>query len=325
MDHIQIFPQFIFFLPNHQGSVQVTACFLDTIEIVKYNSKLFAENVEIYHINDSEWSKYTFNKTPQPYKTYIQLSESYYVLEDDYHIEKFEQERNELVDLLGRLNAESVSFRETVNNVCGVNVILSGDFCAPLGGGLGEEKKKKDEMLQDNVFDNKHLSEKDIRRNFAYCLPKSKVLQEVVKRRLSGVLFDHYSFSFNDYTNVSGKLTDTLSGVLGISCNREYSRKVTYEYTIKYYPYASPSNVSKHVSFEDGVVYDFNATSKVCDSIFNHTPFCLWPKSNCIKSNDNKRSDKTNEKCNEKCNEKSSDKSMAPIPSNTSYEMEYII
>jgi len=315
MDHIQILPQFIFFLPNHQGSVQMTACFLDTIEIVKYNSKLFSENVEICHINDSEkWSKYTFNKSPQPHKTYVHLFETYYVLDDDYHIEKFERERNELVDLLGRLNAESVSFRETINNSCGVNVILSGDFCGTLGGELGEEKKKEDEMLQHNVFDNKHFTERDIRRNFAYSLPKSKVLQEVVRRRLSGVLFDHYSFSFNDYTNVSGKLTDVLNAVLGISCNREYTRKVTYEYTIKYYAYASPSNISKHVSFEDGVVYDFNSNSIVCNSIFNHAPFCIFTKSSDKKSIDKKSIDK-----------KSIDTTLAPIPSKTTNEMEYII
>ena len=62
-------------------------------------------------------------------------------------------------------------------------------------------------------------------------------MHELINKRFSGVTFDSFSSSFSDYSNVSSHLTDVLNEYLGFGCSRQISKKITYEYTIKYFSY----------------------------------------------------------------------------------------
>ena len=71
-------PKFIFFLNETPtpDSDSPSKCTYSLWDIARYNSKLMSKNVELIHINDTKTiSKYTFNKPPEPYKTYIKLVE----------------------------------------------------------------------------------------------------------------------------------------------------------------------------------------------------------------------------------------------------------
>ena len=196
-------PQFIFFTNESENN----HCLYNAIQTAKYNSKHFAENIEITDYKTPN-TKYTFNKTPQPYKTYIRLTdnENYYVLEDDYHIEKFEDERNHLIEVLGKLNAKSLDFQESINFGC--DTLCTGDFSNIVEGQIGNNKKKSDEMKQRTTFANKGLTEKQVLEIDATKYPKK--IRELIQNRISGVIYDNYSVVFNDYQNISGKLTDSL-------------------------------------------------------------------------------------------------------------------
>ena len=271
-------PKFIFFvneLPDSDSTHTTGICFYNIWEIAKYNSKLFSENVEIIHIEDTEKiSNYTFNKKPQPYKTFVKLVDDadegnnagvdprigqYYVLEEDYHIERFEHDRNQLIKLLGKLNAKSVYFSETINSNCG-DMLLGSIFS--VNASVNSEKKKMEEMLQRSLFDDKELTEAQIHEEFQDFEKYPAALREVISNRFSGVSVDNYSFSCNDYHNISSKLTDSLNAYLGIQCNSQSSSKITYEYMITYHPY------KKRVTFENE---EKHKTAK--KTICNHYPF----------------------------------------------------
>jgi len=251
--HIYHYPQFIFFL--NTPPTNTNACNIcDTWEIAKYNSNQMSKDVEIIHIGDSKAiAKYNFNKPPQPYKTYVKLLEEddmedpdlqyYYVEEQDYHIEKFEHERNQLVRILGRLNAKSVYFRESINTTCDITCMTT----ATKSQAQGEvQQSKMDEMMQRNLFDDKEWTETQIKNEFGDMDKYSRKMRELINKRFSGVTFDNYSSSFNDYNNVTSRLTDVLNVYLGIQCGREYSRKITYEYTIKYFSYKKGNSHISH-------------------------------------------------------------------------------
>lgn len=247
-----LLPQFIFFLNETPtpDSDSPSKCTYSLWDIARYNSKFMSKNVELIHINDTNAiSKYIFNKSPEPYKTYIKLVESddnetpdiqnMYVEESTYRSERFEHERNQLVRILGKLNAKSVYFRESENTTCDFTCMTS----TPQSSGETEIKKQKmDEIMQRNLFDNKDWTEEQIRVQFRNLEIYPKKMRELINKRFSGVVFDSFSSTFNDYSNVSGHLTDVLNAYFGISCGRQMSKKITYEYTIKYYSYKPPSN-----------------------------------------------------------------------------------
>jgi hypothetical protein len=258
---IQSLPQFIFFINLSQETTHF--CFYNTIQIAKYNAKHFAENIVILDYK-SVPEKYEFNKTPEPYKTYIRLTDdsNYYVLEEDYHIEKFENERNQLIEVLGKLNAKSLDFQESINlncdNLC--DIFANGGA----EGQIGKNKTKSDEMKQRTLFADKGLTEEQVLEIDVTKYPKK--IRELIQNRAAGVLYDNYSVVFNDYNNMTGKLTDSFGMYMGFSCHREQTRKITYEYKIVFYEYKEEPTLSK----EDNKLV-------VCKSIY-------YPFSLCIKN-----------------------------------------
>ena len=64
-------PQIIFFIDQSQETTH--SWFYNTIQTATYNSKHFSENIEIMDYK-TVTKEYEFNKTPQPYKTYIKLN-----------------------------------------------------------------------------------------------------------------------------------------------------------------------------------------------------------------------------------------------------------
>jgi hypothetical protein len=245
--HIYQHPKFIFFLNETRtpDSDATPRCAYSLWDIARYNSKLMSKNVELIHINDSKAiAKYNFNKPPEPYKTYIKLIESddneypemqlLYVEESTYRSERFEYERNQLVRILGKLNAKSVYFRESENTSCDFTCMTS----APKSSGETDTKNRKmDDLMQRNLFDDKGWTEAQIRGQFRDLDVYPKKMHELINKRFSGVTFDSFSSTFSDYSNVSSHLTDVLNAYLGFGCSRQISKKITYEYTIKYFSY----------------------------------------------------------------------------------------
>jgi hypothetical protein len=243
-------PKFIFFLNETPtpDSDSPSKCTYSLWDIARYNSKLMSKNVELIHINDTNTiAKYSFNKPPEPYKTYIKLVESddnetrelqyMYVEESTYRSERFEHERNQLVRILGKLNAKSVYFRESENTTCDFTCMTT----TPQSSGETDVKKQKmDDLMQRNLFDDKDWTEDQIRGQFSDLETYPKKMRELINKRFSGVTFDSFTSTFSDYSNVSGHLTDVLNVYLGIQCGRQISKKITYEYTIKYYSYKKP-------------------------------------------------------------------------------------
>jgi hypothetical protein len=245
--HIFHPPQMIFFLREAPTSDADSSakCAYSIWDIARYNSKLMSKNIELIHINDSKTiAKYSYNRTPEPYKTYIKLVESddfedpelqyMYVEESTYRTEKFEHQRNQLVRILGKLNAKSVYFRESSDTTCDITCMTT----APQSSGETDVKKEKmDELMQRNLFDDKEWTEDQIRRQFRDLDRYSKKMRELINKRFSGVTFDSFSSTFTDYSGVSSQLTDVFNMYFGLSCGRQVSKKITYEYTIKYNSY----------------------------------------------------------------------------------------
>ena len=257
-------PHFIFFI-NESQDTATHFCFYNTIQIAKYNAKHFAENIVFFDYKSAP-KEYEFNTEPQPYKTYIRLMDdsNYYVLEEDYHIEKFENERNQLIEVLGKLNAKSLDFNESINFDCNNLCFATG----AVNGQIGNNKKKSDEMKQQTKFADKGLTEKEVLEIDVTKYPKK--MRELIQNRGAGVLYDNYSVVFNDYQNITGKLTDSFSMYVGCNFNREQMRKITYEYKIEFYEYKKPIN-KESTNKEPKFV--------VCKTICNHYPFSL-----CIKN-----------------------------------------
>ena len=258
MTEIQ-YPRFIFFINKSQDTA-TQYCFYNTIQIAKYNAKHFAENIKIMDYKCAS-KEYEYNKTPQPYKTYIRLTDdkNYYVLEEDYHIEKFENERSQLIEVLGKLNAKSLDFQESINFSC--DTLCTESANGIIDGKIGNNKKKLDEMKQQTTFSDKELTEKQVLEIDATKYPKR--IRELIQNRAAGVLYDNYSVVFNDYQNVTGKLTDAFSMYVGCNFNREQKQKITYEYKIVFYEYKKDKT------------QDENNKLVVCKSICNHYPFTL--------------------------------------------------
>jgi hypothetical protein len=248
--HIFQPPQMIFFLNEAPTSDAGSSakCAYSIWDIARYNSKLMSKNIELIHINDSKnIAKYSYNRIPEPYKTYIKLVEPddfedtelqyMYVEESTYRTEKFEHQRNQLVRILGKLNAKSVYFRESSDTTCDITCMTT----APQSSGETDVKKEKmDELMQRNLFDDKEWTEDQIRGQFRDLDRYPKKMRELINKRFSGVTFDSFSSTFTDYSGVSSQLTDVFNMYLGINCGRQVSKKITYEYTIKYYSYHKP-------------------------------------------------------------------------------------
>ena len=247
--HIFHPPQMIFFLREAPPSdTDSTKCMYSIWDIARYNSKLMSKSVELIHINDSKAiAKYSYNRIPEPYKTYIKLVEPddfedpdlqyTYVEESTYRTEKFEHQRNQLVRILGKLNAKSVYFRESSDTTCDITCMTT----APQSSGETDVKKEKmDELMQRNLFDDKQWTEDQIHKQFRDLDKYPKKMRELINKRFSGVTFDSFSSTFTDYSGVSSQLTDVFNMYLGMNCGRQVSKKITYEYTIKYYSYHKP-------------------------------------------------------------------------------------
>ena len=239
-------PQFIFFL-NEAPTFDTDSakCTYTLWDIARYNSKLMSKNVELIHINDQiSMAKYNYNRCPEPYKTYVKLTQEddyenpelqyMYVLDSDYHAERFNHERNQLVRILGKLNAKSVYFRESSDTTCSIT-------CTSVSQASSSEtemkKEKMDDLMQRNLFDDKQWTEAEIRAQFRDLDVYPKKMQELINKRFSGVVFDGFSSTFTDYTDISSQLTDVFNMYFGCNCSRQVSKKITYMYTIKYYSY----------------------------------------------------------------------------------------
>ena len=241
-------PQFIFFLNETATPDSTTKCTYSLWDIARYNSKLMSKNVELIHINDQKAiAKYNYNRPPEPYKTYVKLTQEddyenpelqyMYVLENDYHAERFNHERNQLVRILGKLNAKSVYFRESSDTTCNFTCMTNSQQTTTE---TEMKKEKMDDLMQRNLFDDKEFTESQIHAQFRDLDIYPKKMRELINKRFSGVTFDGFSSTFSDYTDVSSQLTDVFNMYLGISCGRQVSKKITYMYTIKYYSYKKP-------------------------------------------------------------------------------------